>query len=247
MAQIFIRALGVTNIAAFGSWAVQWRPLIGERGILPVADWVKQHVPGDASWRQRLRITFSRGCIFALIGGSDVAVSACIAAGLASGALLVADVWSTAAALVSAMCYLSLLKVSQPWLGLQMDANLVETNTLFGLMYGMSAVGGGSSMAWVWAQRWLIFRVMVGCGAAKLGGGDPSWRDMTAMTYHYETQPLPNMLSRFMHMLPSVCHRWSTAVTYICECGIPLLYFGSPAMRAMAFVLTVGFNMAIGT
>src|SRR5205085_2873658 len=35
--------------------------------------------------------------------------------------------------------------------------------------------------------RWLVFRLMFGAGLIKLRG-DPCWRDLTCMVYHYETQ-----------------------------------------------------------
>lgn len=45
-------------------------------------------------------------------------------------------------------------------------------------------------------------RIMLGCGACKYGSRDPTWRDLTAMDYHYFTQPLPNSLSYYMAGLP---------------------------------------------
>ena len=50
-------------------------------------------------------------------------------------------------------------------------------------------------VAVIWLFRWLIFRIMLGAGLIKLRG-DPAWRDLTALYYHFETQPLPNPLSR---------------------------------------------------
>lgn len=37
--------------------------------------------------------------------------------------------------------------------------------------------------------------------------GDKVWRDLTAMDYHYETQPLPNPISYFLHQAPKKYHR----------------------------------------
>jgi hypothetical protein len=55
----------------------------------------------------------------------------------------------------------------------------------------------------LWLFRWLIFRIMLGSALIKLRG-DPAWRDLTALYYHFETQPIPNPLSRWFHFLP----RW---------------------------------------
>ena len=53
----------------------------------------------------------------------------------------------------------------------------------------------------IWLFRWLIFRIMLGAGLIKIRG-DPAWRDLTALNYHFETQPIPNPLSRWFHFLP---------------------------------------------
>ena len=39
---------------------------------------------------------------------------------------------------------------------------------------------------------------MFGAGLIKLRG-DPCWRDLTCLDYHYETQPMPNPLSWFFY------------------------------------------------
>ena len=58
----------------------------------------------------------------------------------------------------------------------------------------------------VWLLRWLLFRVMFGAGLIKLRG-DPCWLDLTCLFHHYETQPIPNPLSPYLHLLPA----WRTA------------------------------------
>ena len=38
----------------------------------------------------------------------------------------------------------------------------------------------------LWLYRWLGFRIMLGAGLIKLRG-DPCWRDLTCLYYHYQT------------------------------------------------------------
>lgn len=57
-----------------------------------------------------------------------------------------------------------------------------------------------------WLYKWLAFRVMFGAGLIKIRG-DKAWKDLTAMDYHYETQPLPNPISYFLHQAPKKFHR----------------------------------------
>jgi len=41
-----------------------------------------------------------------------------------------------------------------------------------------------------WLYRWLLFRLRFASGLAKLLSGDPSWRDVSALSHHFEAQPL---------------------------------------------------------
>src|SRR2546422_2821394 len=42
-----------------------------------------------------------------------------------------------------------------------------------------------------WLVLWLLFRLMFLSGITKLASGDPTWGDLTALDYHFWTQPLP--------------------------------------------------------
>ena len=53
----------------------------------------------------------------------------------------------------------------------------------------------------LWLYRWLGFRIMLGSGLIKLRG-DECWRTLTCLDYHFETQPIPNPISRWLHFLP---------------------------------------------
>lgn len=143
--------------------------------------------------------------------------------------------------------YLSFTNVGQPWLGLQFESLLIESNTAFALTYLFSGYSRLSAGVWVYALRWLVFRLMAGAGAGKLGGGDTAWRDGSAMKYHYESQPLPNVLSRTAHGAPAWWHSIETYLTYGPEGLIPLLTFwsSSPKIRWLGFAATVGFNLVI--
>lgn len=257
-AQVFRIALALTNAAALGSWAWQWRGLISEDGVLPVREavemWREKTVkPGSngaaaLSRSQSIHQALKRASLFAILGGSDAAVRAVFALG-AVGIAMLASGWLSSVG--AALCYVSLISlhgVSQPWLGLQMDVALPEADLVFAVLY---AFAWASPSAWVFAIRWLVFRTMIACGIAKWTGLDPSWRSFgarSAMSYHYETQPMPNGLSQRAHWLPDWVHgKLETGGTYFAEIAVPLLYFAPFAvLRALAFVITAGFNVVIG-
>ena len=68
----------------------------------------------------------------------------------------------------------------------------------------------------VWLFRWLIFRIMLGAGLIKLRG-DPCWRDLTCLDFHFETQPVPDPLSPLCHALPRAVHAAGTLFNHVVD------------------------------
>jgi hypothetical protein len=68
-------------------------------------------------------------------------------------------------------------------------------------------------------------------GVVKLASGDESWRDLSALSFHYWTQPLPTPLAPFMHALPGWVQRVSTLMTFAVELILPFFIFW-PRVRA---------------
>ena len=75
---------------------------------------------------------------------------------------------------------------------------------------------------------------MCSSGIVKLTSGDTTWRRLTALTYHYETQPLPPWTAWYAHQLPAWFHGLSCVVLFVIELGAPCLIFGSARMRRAA-------------
>jgi hypothetical protein len=74
--------------------------------------------------------------------------------------------------------------------------------------------------------RWLTFRLIFESGWVKLGSGDPAWRDLLALDFHYETQPLPTMFGFLAHQMPHGVHAVSIIVMLFIELALPFLIFG---------------------
>ncbi|KFG49354.1 putative rhoptry protein [Toxoplasma gondii p89] len=72
----------------------------------------------------------------------------------------------------------------------------------------------------VWGYRWLLFRLMLGAGLIKLRA-DTAWTNLTAMQWHYETQPLPNPVAWFAHMLPMSVHKFEVLMNHFAELVLP--------------------------
>jgi hypothetical protein len=97
----------------------------------------------------------------------------------------------------------------------------------------------------VWLFLWLLFRLMVGSGIVKLESGDPTWRNLTALSFHFETQPIPTPLAWYAHLLPSWFLKLSTALVLAIEIGAPYLIPAPRRFRVVAFALLTGLQLLI--
>jgi Lipase maturation factor len=223
---LFLRALGGIYFVAFVSFGLQAPGLIGSNGILPAATFLRQV-------RQilALRAYWAVPSLFWL-GSSDTWLRLLPLVGaLAALALLVGfSHWLLQAFLFVA--YLSVVSVGQDFMAFQWDILLLEAGFLAIFL-------GVASRLVPWLYRWLLFRLMFLSGAVKLLSGDPTWRNLTALDYHFETQPLPTVLGWFMAQLPSWFHRASTGGVFVIELGAPFLIFAPRRLRLAGCALIV--------
>jgi lipase maturation factor 1 len=96
----------------------------------------------------------------------------------------------------------------------------------------------------IYANWWLIFRIMIGSGLIKIRG-DQCWRDLTCMDYHYETQPVPNPLSFYLHHNYSSFHKLETIVNHIVELITPWFTFLSRDLRIMNGMFQIIFQLIL--
>lgn len=230
----FVRLVALAYLAAFASLGVQIRGLVGADGILPAAGFLEA-VDAAVSGPAWLRLP----TLFWLNADDAVLVAACVAG--AGAAVLVAAGRAVAAGL--ALCfvlYLSLFGVGQDFTGFQWDLLLLEAGFLaIFLPLGTRAVP--------WLFRLLLFRFMFLSGCVKLLSGDPSWAALTALEYHYETQPLPTPLAWYVHQLPAWFDRLCVLGTFVVELALPFLVFAPrrPRMVALAGFLILEVFIAL--
>ncbi len=227
----FIRLLGLVYLIAFASFGWQANGLIGSHGIQPAAQYLI-----------RVREALGGAAFFAApsllwINASDTAIRLVCAAGAICGLLAMAGlVWR--AALVSAfVLYLSLVNASQEFLSYQWDYLLLEA--------GFLAIFLGYSPVVIWLFRWLLFRLMFFSGLVKLLSGDPTWRNLTALTFHYQTQPIPNPVAWYAHQLPFWFQELSCAGVFFIELLVPWLVLGPRRLRLLALPWLIGLQMLI--
>jgi hypothetical protein len=134
--------------------------------------------------------------------------------------------------------YLSYVYAGQDFMNFQWDALLLETGFL------ALFVTGGSRIV-VWLYRWLVFRYMLLAGAVKLLSGDATWHNLTALDYHFWTQPLPTPFAWYAAQLPRGLLVGGTAATLAFELGIVFLIFLPRRPRAFAACCLLLFQSLI--
>jgi len=205
--------------------------LIGSHGILPLANYfqsLKAEIPTGAWWRvpSLLWLDSSDGVI------RIVWLLGVILAGI--------SIFAIRPKVVLAGClllWLSICNAGQDFLSFQWDILLVET--------GFLALFADRSPIRVWLFRWLIFRLMFFSGCVKLLSHDRTWSGLTAMSYHYETQPLPTPVAWYLHQLPMSFQKVSTAFVFVIELGVPLLFFAPRRLRQLAAWATIALQLLI--
>ncbi len=134
--------------------------------------------------------------------------------------------------------YLSFVNVGQTFYGFGWEDILLEAG-FFAMFLGARTTR--PPIVVIYLLRWLEFRIMFGAGLIKLRG-DPCWRDLTCLDYHYETQPMPNPLSWYFHTAPEWTHKAGVAFNHFSELIVPFFYFLPQPVASIAGVLTILFQ-----
>jgi len=229
--EVLQRGTAVVLVVAFAVVVRQWRPLLGERGLLPVASYVAR-----TSWRDGpsvLRWRCSDG--FVVVLGWCGAV---LAASLVVGVPQRGPWWVTALAfLLLWAAYLSVVNVGQRFYGFGWESLLCEVTFLVAFL-GSSGGGAAPPLLVLLAARWCLFRVELGAGLIKIRG-DRAWRDLTALDYHHETQPLPGPFSWHAHHLPRWWHRVEVAGNHVSQLVVPFALFAPQPVASVAGAVVV--------
>ena len=227
---VITRALGVIYLIAFLVAVNQFRPLLGERGLLPAPRFLDRVPFRRAPSLFHLRYSDR---LLAIASWSGVLLSAAIVVGLVEAAPLA--IWMLVWFVLWAL-YLSIVNIGQTFYAFGWESLLLEAGFL-AIFLGPARMA--TPLVVVWMFRWLLFRVEFGAGLIKIRG-DPCWRDLTCLDYHHETQPMPNPLSWFFHHLPRPLHRVEVLGNHFAQLVAPLgLAFPQPISDAAGVVIIV--------
>jgi hypothetical protein len=229
ISSLFLRLFGLIALSAFVSFAVQAQGLVGSRGILPLAGLV------DALTRIGPQRFVLMPMVFWL-NDSDIAILAVCWAGAGLSLMLILNLLPRVSLVLIYALYLSLFYAGQTFMSFQWDTFLLETTMVALLMSFVPATG-------VWLARWLLFRFMFMSGVVKLISGDPNWWNLSALSYHFLTQPLPTPVAWYAASLPPGLLKVATAAVFVVELGLPFLIFFP---RRLRFIAAFGVLMLQG-
>jgi hypothetical protein len=116
---------------------------------------------------------------------------------------------------------MSIVSIGQTFYGFGWEMLLLEAGFLAAFLGSADAPPPTVVIVLFW---WLVFRLEFGAGMIKIRGGR-EWRDLSALTYHHETQPLPGPLSRQAHLLPRWFHELEVIANHVAQLAVPWLLF----------------------
>jgi len=236
----FGRCLGGVTLIAFISYWFQADALIGNNGLSPWTidlkniDQLVSQNPELNKWSIRPTLLWfepltNHHLLFGI--------------GTISALLLAIGFLPTISASVSYICYVSLMVVGEPFLSFQWDALLCETLLLslpflpftkfhkFCTPYKVPIFARYLLIA-------LLAKLMLESGIVKFtsfgADNENAWRDLTALDFHYWTQPLPHGLSPWIDSLPAWLDQFSLISMYGIELILPFLLFFPGNFRRIA-------------
>lgn len=230
--RLFPRLIGLVYFLAIGSLALQAGGLIGTRGISPVARYLGWISENFAASKYLLAPTLL------WIQPSDAFLNILLAAGLLLSVLVALEILPSVSLALLWAIYLSLSVAGQEFLGFQWDSLLLEAGFL-AIFFRVSP------RLFRALSAWLLFRLMFSSGFVKLASADPAWRGLTALQFHYETQPLPTFLGWYAHQLPASIQQACAAAMFIVELAAPFFFFAPRRLRHAAAFTTIAFELAI--
>jgi lipase maturation factor 1 len=240
----FLRALGVIYLIAFVSLWTQVDGVVGSDGMSPVNEFlpaVRTQIGPDAYTLLPTLCWFdSNNAFLHFLCGGGVLFSLLLIFGIAPAISLVALFVS----------YLSLTIAGQIFFSFQWDVLLLETGFLAIFFapwhlwpkHGREVPG---SRAGLFLLKLLLFKLMLMSGVVKLTSGDPSWWNLTALDYHYWSQPLPTVFGWWADKSPESFKHFSVAFCLVVEIIVPFFIWAPRRLRLAAAGLMIFLQLAI--
>src|SRR5438270_8114277 len=265
----FLRMLGLIYLIAFVSLWVQVDGLVGSNGMSPVSQFlpaVRQQVGSDAYFLLPTLCWFDSSNTFLhfLCGG-----------GVVLSLLLIFGVVPAVSLALLFIFYLSLTIGGQVFFNFQWDVLLLEAGflSIFLAPWRLwprdllwrpgpaipttattSATASPVSRAGLFLLKLLLFKLILMSGVVKLTSGDDSWgwvnqsfhwSALTALDYHYWSQPLPTVSGWWADKSPEWFKHFSVAFCLAVEIIVPFFIWAPRRPRLVAVGLIIFLQIVI--
>jgi lipase maturation factor 1 len=238
IAHFFPRLLGLIYLFAFGAFLFQIRGLIGKNGILPIGHFLERM----AAFVPTKKFYYIPSLFW--LNSSNAALMGLTAAGTLMALALVCGpggLWPALLLFLLYFTYLSIVSTGQDFLGFGWEGFLLEV-TLYAFLISLTSIP--NPVVWV-AANFLLFRFHFNAGAVKLQSHDRNWRNLTAIAYHYQSQPLPNTIAWYVHKLPLWFHKLSVLIMFTIELLVAWGLFLTDEIRLWVFAAFFGLQFMI--
>lgn len=232
---LFLRLLGALYICVYVPFLFQLKGLWGKDGILPIDNFLRG-----------IKARYGRKAYYLIptlfwINTSNLAIYIGVWAGIVCGALLMLGFMPALMLLFLFLIHLSFASAGQDFMSFGWETLLIEITfiTMF-----LVSTAPANPIAWI-ALNFLLMRFMLQAGSSKFRAGDKNWRNLTALSYHYLSQPIPNMWAWYADKLPMWFHKASTLGMFWVELVMPLLIFNIPEVRLFVFANFMGLLFII--
>lgn len=235
IANLLPRLFGLIYFFAIGPFLFQILGLIGSNGILPVAKFlesVKESYPSKC---------YAYVPTLFWINSSNKALVGVVIIGLLASIVLMLGFYPSLMLILLYLLYLSIVSVGQDFLSFGWEGFLLEA-TIYVFLISLPPVP--TLLSWI-CINFLLFRFYFKAGAVKLQSRDPNWKNLTALAFHYESQPLPNTIAWYVHKFPMWFHKASTLLMFVAELIVPFGIFGPEVMRTWVFFIFLGLQWTI--
>ena len=248
----FLRALGLTYLVAFASLWVQVDGLVGSNGVSPL----NQFLP--AVYERFGRSSYSLLPTLCWFDSSNGFLHFLCGGGVVLSLLLILGIAPALSLVVLFVFYLSLTIAGQTFLSFQWDILLLETGflsiflapwrlwprELMWLLRPPNAATPVSRPA-LFLLKFLLFKLMLMSGMVKLTSGDDCWWNLTALDYHYWSQPLPTVFAWWADKSPEWFKHFSVAFCLVVEIIVPFFIWAPRRPRLIAAGLMIFLQIVI--
>ena len=248
----FLRALGLIYLIAFVSLWVQVDGLVGSDGVSPV----NQFLP--AVYERFGRSAYSLLPTLCWFNSSNGFLHFLCSGGVVLSLLLIVGIAPALSLVALFVFYLSLILAGQTFLSFQWDILLLETGFLSIFLApwriwprelfwwpGAAIPATAVSRPALFLLKFLLFKLMLMSGVVKLTSGDDCWWNLTALDYHYWSQPLPTVFGWWADKSPEWFKHFSVAFCLVVESIVPFFIWAPRRLRLIAAGLMIFLQLVI--